>query len=121
MDISYQGANTYIQTAGYALDPAKPTVCFVHGAGMDHAVWTLFVRHFSRNGYNAIAPDLRGHGRSGGDALTTIEDCAGWLLGGAGPLTMGGCDIAGLPGLRAARPFRSGGWLLGARAGCWWF
>jgi pimeloyl-ACP methyl ester carboxylesterase len=107
MDISYQGANTYIQTAGYALDPAKPTVCFVHGAGMDHAVWTLFVRHFSRNGYNAIAPDLRGHGRSGGDALTTIEDCAGWLLGlfdalGLGSVAVAGHSMGSLIALQAA-------------------
>jgi len=107
MDISYQGATTYIQTAGYAIDPAKPTVCFVHGAGMDHAVWTLFVRHFSRNGYNAIAPDLRGHGRSGGDALTTIEDCAGWLLGlfdvlGVGPVAVAGHSMGSLIALQAA-------------------
>jgi len=107
MDISYQGANTYIQTAGYDLDPAKPGVCFVHGAGMDHAVWTLFVRHFSRNGYNAIAPDLRGHGRSGGDALTTIEDCADWLLGlfdvlGLAPVGIAGHSMGSLIALQAA-------------------
>ena len=107
MDISYQGANTYLQTAGYDIDPAKPTVCFVHGAGMDHAVWTLFVRHFARNGCNAIAPDLRGHGRSAGDALTTIEDCAGWLLGlfdalGLGPVAVAGHSMGSLIALQAA-------------------
>ncbi len=81
MELTYQGARTFIQTAGYEIDPARPSVCFVHGAGMDHAVWTLFVRWFSRNGYNALAPDLRGHGRSHGTALTSIEGMAEWLLG----------------------------------------
>ena len=81
MELNYRGAMTFIQTAGYAIDPAKPSVCFVHGAGMDHAVWTLFVRWFARNGYNALAVDLRGHGRSGGTALDSIESMADWLLG----------------------------------------
>lgn len=107
MEIVYQGKTTYVQTAGYGLDPAKPTVCFVHGAGMDHAVWTLFVRHFSRNGYNAIAPDLRGHGRSAGDALTTIEACAQWLLGlfdalKLGPVAVAGHSMGSLVALQAA-------------------
>lgn len=95
MEIVYQDQTTYVQTAGQALDPAKPTVCFVHGAGMDHAVWTLFVRYFARNGYNAIAPDLRGHGRSAGVALTSIEACAQWLLGLFDALGLGAVAVAG--------------------------
>lgn len=107
MEIIYQGAKTYLQTAGYDIDPAKPTVCFVHGAGMDHAVWTLFVRHFARNGCNALAPDLRGHGRSGGEALTSIEDLSGWLLGlfdalGLGPVAVAGHSMGSLVALQAA-------------------
>jgi pimeloyl-ACP methyl ester carboxylesterase len=95
MEIVYQDKTTYVQTAGYGLDPAKPSVCFLHGAGMDHAVWTLFVRHFARNGYNAIAPDLRGHGRSGGEPLTSIEACAQWLLGLFDALKLGSVAVAG--------------------------
>lgn len=95
MELSYQGLRTYIQTAGYEIDPAKPTVCFVHGAGMDHAVWTLFVRHFARNGYNALAPDLRGHGRSAGAVLTSIETWADWLLGLFDTLKLGAVGLAG--------------------------
>ena len=95
MEIVYQGKTTYVQTAGLGLDPARPTVCFLHGAGMDHAVWTLFVRHFSRNGYNAIAPDLRGHGRSAGEPLASIEACAQWLLGLFDALKLGAVGLAG--------------------------
>lgn len=95
MEISYQGATTFIQTAGFAIDADKPSVCFVHGAGMDHAVWTLFVRWFARNGYNALAVDLRGHGRSGGEALTSVEAMADWLLGLLSTL---GVKEAGLAG-----------------------
>ena len=95
MEISYQGASTFIQTSGQDIDPTRPSVCFVHGAGMDHAVWTLFVRWFARNGYNALAPDLRGHGRSGGEALTSIEAQADWLLGLLATLGIESTGLAG--------------------------
>ena len=107
MEIRYQDATTFVQTGGYAIDPAKPSVGFVHGAGMDHAVWTLFVRWFVRNGYNALAPDLRGHGRSGGEVLTSISDHARWLLGlldalGVGEVGLAGHSMGSLVALQAA-------------------
>ena len=107
MELDYQGAQAFIQTAGHPVDPARPSVCFVHGAGMDHAVWTLFVRWFARNGYNALAVDLRGHGRSGGAALTRVEDMADWLLGlldaaGVGPVGLAGHSMGSLVALQAA-------------------
>jgi len=107
VELNYQGATTFIQTAGYAIDPAKPSVCFVHGAGMDHAVWTLFVRWFARNGYNALAVDLRGHGRSGGTALESIESMAEWLLGlldavGVAEVGLAGHSMGSLLALQAA-------------------
>ena len=51
-------------------------ILMLHGAGMDHTVWTLPARHFARHGYRVIAPDLPGHGRSGGQALESIEALA---------------------------------------------
>lgn len=95
MEIVYEGRIAYAQTAGRTLDPTQPSVCFVHGAGMDHAVWLLFVRHFARCGYNAIAPDLPGHGRSEGPPLTSIETCAEWLLGLLDALGLGAVGLAG--------------------------
>ncbi len=60
-------------------DAAKPTALFVHGAGMDHSVWPLQARHLAYRGWNALALDLPGHGRSDGAALTSIEAMADWL------------------------------------------
>ena len=53
-------------TTARASTPRRPTILFVHGAGMDHSVWPLQARHFAYRGWNALAPDLPGHGRSGG-------------------------------------------------------
>lgn len=53
-------------------------ILMLHGAGMDHTVWTLPARHFARHGYQVIAPDLPGHGRSEGAALDSIAAMAAW-------------------------------------------
>lgn len=42
---------------------AGPAVVFLHGAGVDHHLWTLQLDHFSEK-YLAIAVDLPGHGES---------------------------------------------------------
>ena len=62
------------------LDPRLPTVIFIHGAGLDHTVWTLFNRYHARNKFNSIAVDLPGHRRSGGNPRPSIEASARWLL-----------------------------------------
>ena len=36
-------------------------------------------RYFAHHGYSAAAIDLPGHGRSGGEPLTGIDEMAGWL------------------------------------------
>ena len=45
---------------------AQPSVLFVHGAANDHMVWALQSRYFAHHGWNVLAPDLPGHGRSAG-------------------------------------------------------
>ncbi|MEL7208437.1 MAG: alpha/beta hydrolase [Actinomycetota bacterium] len=68
-----------------------PIVLLVHGAGMDGTVWQLQTRWLAHHGFRPLAVDLPGHGRSAGEALTSIEDLADWLgrlvdaLGQAGP------------------------------------
>lgn len=79
MKISIDNYEVYLYTNNRTPDPAKPSVVFVHGAGFDHSVWTLFARHFSRLGWNAIAVDLPGHGRSSGEPIASIEAMAAWL------------------------------------------
>ncbi len=73
------GATIYAYTGGQPLRANQPTVVFVHGAGHDHSVWNLPARHFAHHGMNALAPDLPGHGRSGGAPLDSIEAMAEWL------------------------------------------
>ena len=52
---------------------------FVHGAANDHSVWALQSRYFAHHGWNVLAVDLPGHGRSGGAALASVEAIADWL------------------------------------------
>jgi pimeloyl-ACP methyl ester carboxylesterase len=80
MKIELQGESAYCYTNNRDIDPGKDSIVFLHGAGMDHTVWTLFARHFARHGHNVIAVDLPGHGRSGGDPKTAIEEMADWVM-----------------------------------------
>ena len=61
-------------------DPARRPVILVHGAGCDHSVWRYQTRRLLAAGLGALAPDLPGHGRSGGEPLRSVSDMAGWLL-----------------------------------------
>ena len=73
------GREVYAYTGARPLDHELPTVLFVHGAGNDHSVWALQSRYFAHHGWNALAVDLPGHGRSGGNALPSVETIAEWL------------------------------------------
>ena len=80
MKLDVNGASTYCYTNSRDIDPQKQSIVFVHGAGMDHTVWTLFARHFARHGRNVIAVDLPGHGRSAGEPRASVEDMADWIV-----------------------------------------
>lgn len=69
----------YIYRGGRDAQPQAPALVMLHGAGMDHTVWTLLGRYHARRGYNVIAPDLPAHGRSGGDSLNSVEAMSDWL------------------------------------------
>jgi pimeloyl-ACP methyl ester carboxylesterase len=73
------GNAAFAYTAAHAIDPAKPTVMFVHGAGLDHSSFGLQSRYFGYHGRNVLALDLPAHGRSGGPPLASIEAIADWL------------------------------------------
>jgi len=79
MYVDVRGEKVYVGTASRAISAAQESVLFIHGAGFDHTVWTLPARYFARHGLNVVAPDLPGHGRSGGEPLTSIEAMADWL------------------------------------------
>jgi len=78
--LTVRGAPVYAYTGTRPVDPARRTVVFVHGAANDHSVWLLQSRYIAHHGWNALALDLPGHGRSGGDALPTVDAIAEWLV-----------------------------------------
>ncbi|HEY5365519.1 MAG TPA: alpha/beta hydrolase [Casimicrobiaceae bacterium] len=79
MEITVDGHAVHVYTGSRALDAALPSVVFVHGAANDHSVWALQSRYFAWHGYNALAVDLPGHGRSAGAPLATIDALADWI------------------------------------------
>ena len=95
MKFLVQQQPAYVYTGGKPFDPAKPNVVFVHGTANDHSVWTLQARYFAHHGWNALAVDLPGHGKSFGDAKTSIAQYAEWLIG---MLDNGAIDKAALVG-----------------------
>jgi len=87
MQLSVNGADTFIATGGRPFDPSLSAVVMLHGAGFDHSTWALHSRWFAHHGYSVLAPDLPAHGRSSGAPLPTIADMADWtaaLLDAAG-------------------------------------
>ena len=75
-----EGRTAYCYTGGKPYNPAQPTAVFIHGAQNDHSVWGLQTRYFAHHGFNVLAVDLPGHGRSDGPALDSIEAISAWLL-----------------------------------------
>ena len=80
MHLTIDNENIYIYTANHSIDASRPTVVFIHGAANDHSVWALQSRYFAYHGWNALAPDLPGHGRSGGSAYRAIGEIADWIV-----------------------------------------
>ncbi|GAA3993087.1 alpha/beta hydrolase [Comamonas faecalis] len=73
------GARTYCYTGGKAFDPARPTAVMVHGVLNDHSVWLWQSRWLAHHGWNVLAVDLPGHGRSAGDAPASVEQAADFV------------------------------------------
>ncbi|MBU1137243.1 alpha/beta hydrolase [Patescibacteria group bacterium] len=42
----------------------RPTAVLLHGLSSNHTTWLGIMKALSENGYNSLAPDLRGHGFS---------------------------------------------------------
>lgn len=80
MLLQVQGASAYCYTGGRAFEAGLPTAVFIHGAQNDHSVWLLQSRYFAQHGYNVLALDLPGHGRSQGPTRTSVEALAAWLM-----------------------------------------
>jgi pimeloyl-ACP methyl ester carboxylesterase len=80
MEIQVNGAKTYCYTGGKSFDAAKPTVVFIHGVLNDHSVWILQSRYLANHGFNVLAVDLPGHCRSRGEAPSSVEEAAAFIV-----------------------------------------
>jgi pimeloyl-ACP methyl ester carboxylesterase len=76
---SGQPYETYAYTGGKTFDTSKPTLVFIHGVLNDHSVWILQTRYLAHHGFNVLAVDLPGHGRSSGDAPRSVEEAAEFI------------------------------------------
>lgn len=77
--ITVDAKSVFSSDGGRPFDAELPVLVFLHGAGMNHSMWALQSRYFAHHGYNVLAVDLPGHGRSEGPTLTSIEDMADWV------------------------------------------
>jgi len=80
MNLTVDGKQVFAYTAAHAIDAARPTVAFLHGAGLDHSWFGLQSRYFGYHGRNVLALDLPGHGRSDGPPLGSVEAMADWVV-----------------------------------------
>ncbi|MES2298560.1 MAG: alpha/beta hydrolase [Pseudomonadota bacterium] len=107
MILNVNGFAAYCYTGGKAFDATRPTAVFIHGAQNDHSVWALQTRYFAHHGFNVLAVDLPGHGRSKGEALASVEALADWTLAvldaaGAARAVLIGHSMGSLIALEAA-------------------
>lgn len=107
MRLDIDGAPVFAATGGRAFDPKARCLVFLHGAGNDRTVWQLPARYFAYHGYSVLAPDLPGHGRSGGAGLTSIPALAEWVVKlvdavGVGRVSLAGHSMGALVALAAA-------------------
>ena len=79
MELPVNGSTVYAYTGARPLVATQRTLVFVHGAANDHSVWAWQSRYFAHHGFNVLAVDLPGHGRSGGEALSSVEAIADWI------------------------------------------
>ncbi|MEY2770077.1 MAG: hypothetical protein RIQ38_496 [Pseudomonadota bacterium] len=80
MQIDLPEHKLYAYTGGKPFDPARPTVVFIHGVLNDHSVWILQSRYLAHHGWNVLAIDLPGHGRSGGPPPERVEAASASVL-----------------------------------------
>ena len=80
MNLAVQKKRVFAYAAAHEPDPQKPSIVFVHGAGLDHSWFGLQSRYFGYHGWNVLALDLPGHGRSEGPPIPSIDGMAQWIF-----------------------------------------
>jgi pimeloyl-ACP methyl ester carboxylesterase len=107
MMLEVAGKATYAYTGSREPVSGQPTLVFIHGAGLDHTVWTMQARYFAHHHCNVFVPDLPGHGRSDGELLSSVPDIADWIgtfieATAAGPVLLAGHSMGSLVSLECA-------------------
>jgi len=85
-NLSVRGENVRVAGVLPDADANAPITLLVHGAGMDHTVWSPVTAAFTEAGRPWLAVDLPGHGGSAGSLLGSISEMADWLAGVVGEL-----------------------------------
>lgn len=123
MELQLDGNPVFAHTGGRPFRPDQPAIVLVHGSGADHTAWRYQSRYLAHHGISVAAVDLPGHGRSGGEPLTTIDAFADWALAlievlGSGSAVLAGHSLGALVALEAASRSAavSGAVLIGAAA-----
>ena len=75
--VTVNGEQYYYRISKRAPDNGRTAIC-LHGSGADGVVWSYQLSRLSRY-YKIIIPDLPGHGRSGGMALSSVDEYSAWL------------------------------------------
>ena len=95
MNFTVDGKQAFAYSAAHAIDAGRPTVAFLHGAGLDHSWFGLQSRYFGYHGRNVLALDLPGHGRSEGAPLASVEAMADWVVRVLDSLGLGKAALVG--------------------------
>jgi pimeloyl-ACP methyl ester carboxylesterase len=87
--------------------PAPVCVLMLHGAAHNQSVWDALAHGLQQAGLAVLVPDLPGHGRRPGPALSDVQACADWVLNwaanqGARRLILVGHSMGALTALEAA-------------------
>ena len=58
MDLVVDKKRVFAYTAAHDFDAGKPSMLFIHGAGLDHSLFGLQSRYFGYHAWNVLALDL---------------------------------------------------------------
>ena len=95
MRFSVDQGFAFAATGGRPFDAKLPVVVLLHGAGMDHTVWSMQSRYLAHHGRAVLALDLPGHGGSEGPPLPSIDAMADWVRRALEVLGVGRAAIVG--------------------------
>jgi pimeloyl-ACP methyl ester carboxylesterase len=80
MKLQVNGMDIYCYSGGKTFDATQPSIVFIHGVLNDHSVWILQSRYLANHGFNVLAIDLPGHGKSAGGCPKLVEEAATFVI-----------------------------------------